>query len=495
MHLRPAGGLGQQRQLGAVGQGDALGVAVDVGGAGIESGHAGLRSGRYEALHLLGHIHLGRCGGTHRGFGRDVERQRAVGGQQARLRHAVHVLQLQGLDAIAQQEQQAPVAAGHGFAQGVAHRLGVGVLLLPAVEPTGARAVQLGLGEGGVFQALDHFQQLDGQGLGVAARLGVSAQQQRAGLSQRGGKGAHAAGGFQLLHQALVQAAGRGLGHQQGDQLDCCVVGVRHRGDVVPGRGAGRATAASHGDAALAVLHRVDGVKRRQHAPGLGNGAEALLDPSQGLSGIELAADDQRGVVRLVVQLVEGLQALDADVLDVSPRTDGVFAVVVPLEHGGHQALPDHVGRVVLAHLHLVAHHRHLGVEVLLGDEAVDHRVGLPAQVPLERVGVGAEGGEVVGAVEPGGAVGGQPALGELGPHGGVLGRAFEDQVLQQVGHARLAVVLVFAAHPVGHVHRGGGFGVVGRQQHLQAVGQAVFGDAFDRAHRGQRRRWCGQGG
>ncbi|MNT58334.1 hypothetical protein D3C72_1957620 [compost metagenome] len=53
--------------------------------------------------------------------------------------------------------------------------------------------------------------------------------------------------------------------------------------------------------------------------------------------------------------------------------------------------------------------------------------------------------------------------------------------MLEQVGHARLAVVFIAGAHQVRHVDRGGGLGFVGNQQHSQAIGQAVFGDAFDR--------------
>ena len=74
---------------------------------------------------------------------------------------------------------------------------------------------------------------------------------------------------------------------------------------------------------------------------------------------------------------------------------------------------------------------------------------------------------------------------------------SLEEQVLQQVGHARLAVILMPAAHQVGHVHRDGGFGWVWEKQHTQAVGQVVFGDALDGSdldRRGQRGGWFGNG-
>ena len=55
--------------------------------------------------------------------------------------------------------------------------------------------------------------------------------------------------------------------------------------------------------------------------------------------------------------------------------------------------------------------------------------------------------------------------------------------MLQQVRHAGLAVVLVARAHVIGQVDRGRGLGVIGDQQHLQAIGQPVLVDAFDRLH------------
>ena len=72
----------------------------------------------------------------------------------------------------------------------------------------------------------------------------------------------------------------------------------------------------------------------------------------------------------------------------------------------------------------------------------------------------------------------------ELGPallHGpgdvGVGGRALEDHVLEQVGHAGLAVALVPRADQDGQVDRDLGTGRVGEQEHAQAVIEPVLGD------------------
>ena len=72
--------------------------------------------------------------------------------------------------------------------------------------------------------------------------------------------------------------------------------------------------------------------------------------------------------------------------------------------------------------------------------------------------------------------------------------RALEQQVFEQVRHAGFAVALVPAADAVGQVDRRRRLRVVGRQQHLQAVGQAVFGDALHRGD-GFRRCDCDAGG
>ena len=57
---------------------------------------------------------------------------------------------------------------------------------------------------------------------------------------------------------------------------------------------------------------------------------------------------------------------------------------------------------------------------------------------------------------------------------------ALEHHVLQQVRHAGFAIALVARADHIGDVHRDRRLGVIGEQQHLQAVVEAVFGDAFD---------------
>ncbi|MNN06605.1 hypothetical protein D3C81_1194000 [compost metagenome] len=231
----------------------------------------------------------------------------------------------------------------------------------------------------------------------------------------------------------------------------------------------------------------------RQHARGARDRAEVALDAGQRGGGIELARHHQHRIVGLVVAPVERAQVVDADVLDVAARADRGLAVVVPAVGGGHGLLHQHARRAVLAHFHLVAHHGHLAVEVVLGQHAVDHAVRFHAQRPVEVFVAGGKGAEVVGTVLRGGAVDAHAAPREFGRDGLARQRrrALEQQVLEQVRHAGLAVVLVAAAHEVGDVDRGGGLGRVGRQHDAQAVGQAVFGDALHGGSLPRQRRRC----
>ena len=88
--------------------------------------------------------------------------------------------------------------------------------------------------------------------------------------------------------------------------------------------------------------------------------------------------------------------------------------------------------------------------------------------------------------------------LHELALRVGVLRRALEHQVLEQVRHAALAVPFVARADQVGHVDRDRLLRPVGQQQDLQAVRKVVLADPAERGPasdpRRQRRlsRLCG---
>ena len=340
------------------------------------------------------------------------------------------------------QEEQPPVAHRHAFAERDAHRFRVGEGLVPGFQPFDFRAVELFLRDRLLGHRFDRRQQFVARRVHILLRPELRAEQRKAGLSQplceRIGGGSQT-----LFGQPLVQTPAGRVAHDGAQQIDRGEVRVCSGRHVVGRIEHRHAAGAAQGDAAFTVLHRVQRVLHRQHAGRLLDHAEGLRDPRQRLRRRELARHDQRRVVRLVIQVIEGLQTRDVDVLDVAASADRVLAVVVPLVHRRQRLREQDAVGAVLARFHLIAHHRHLGVQRLACDVAVDHRIGLPAQVPAKVVVVGREAGGVIGAVEPGAAVGRQTALGEVGPDVGVLGRALEHQVLQQVGHAGLAVVFL----------------------------------------------------
>ena len=148
---------------------------------------------------------------------------------------------------------------------------------------------------------------------------------------------------------------------------------------------------------------------------------------------------------------------------------------------GGHELVVEHRAGPVLVGLHLVDDDRALALELAGIDADVLHRVGQPGQHPVARGVAGVELAEVVGAVIPGGAVPVDAAPGQL-----LLGirdllGALEEHVLQQVRHAGFARPFVARSHLVDQVDGHGGLGLVRAQQHGQAVGELVLGDAVDR--------------
>jgi hypothetical protein len=150
--------------------------------------------------------------------------------------------------------------------------------------------------------------------------------------------------------------------------------------------------------------------------------------------------------------MIERLQPLDRHVLDVREGADHRAAVVVPQVGRAVHPVAQQAERAVLARLELVAHHRHLALEVGLRDARVHHPVGLEVEHELEQLGPRREGAEVVGAVEGRGAVVAHAVLHELALRVGVLRCPFEDEVLEQVRHAALAVAFVAGADQVGDV-------------------------------------------
>ena len=291
-----------------------------------------------------------------------------------------------------------------------------------------------------------------------------------------------------------MQAPVGGVTHDLGQRGNRCGIRVAGGCCVVEQTQQWRITDAVHTHLARAVLRWVARVSRFQSAGRPRDRAKRGLHQRQRRSAVKLARNHQHRVVGLVIPAVKGLQIFNAHVLHIGARANRGFAVVVPIESRCCHALPEHPAGAVLARLHLVAHHAELGLQIALRNAAIDHAVGFHLQGPAQVVIAGAEALKVVGAVVGGSAVKAHATSVELLHDVAARGRALEHQVLQQMRHAGLAIVLVAATHAVGHIDRGGGLGPIGREQHPQTIGQAVFADAFDlgeklRATYGSRRR------
>ena len=240
-----------------------------------------------------------------------------------------------------------------------------------------------------------------------------------------------------------------------------------------------RARRSPHHHAAFAILCRLERVGLRYRRIRAFERTQGLLHTGQGASRIKLAGHDQHRVVAPVVAAVESLQTGNIDVFNIGLGANGGLAIAMPEVGGVVHALTERRKWIVLSHFKLVAHHRHLAVKILLRNKAVGHGVGLPAQVPVQRFLIRYEGGEIVGAVGRGRAIETQAALAELRLRIGRVRRTLENQMLQQMCHAGLAVTLMTRAHQISQVDCHAIVCHIGCQQDLESVCQTELGNAF----------------
>ena len=184
--------------------------------------------------------------------------------------------------------------------------------------------------------------------------------------------------------------------------------------------------------------------------------SEMALDHGECLVRLEVAGDGQDRVVRRVVggeELADVLERCGREVLHRADRRV-VIRVRLGVDERLHLLVPRPVGLVVDAPAALVLDHVALVVELLLGHRRQQrrHAVGLEPQRQLELV--PGERLEVVRSVEPGRGV--ERAAGRLHQAEvlalGHVRRALEHHVLEEVGEAGLARLLVLAADVVPEV-------------------------------------------
>ena len=491
-HLVAARLFGQQRKLQAgLGQAGPLRAFLQRQRAGVQAlaladGGAGQRIEPGAAVGHAGNLH------GPRGGDRLVACQRAVVRLQVAARHAAHVVELERLDLANQLEDQSPVAGGDRLGEQLRQLLGLLEQLAVAERELTLHALELLLGQLGLFAL---FQRLEQRALELVRRTARGVQ--RDDVEQPGIVTAAAAGADlrrQLLgfDEALVQRATGPLGEHLTEQGEGGAIRVGKGRCVVADQGQRRAADATHHHGAFAVLRRLHGVGERLGRRRVLQSAEALVDLGQQGGRVELAGDDERRIVRPVMRLVEPAQRLDRHVLDIGLGADGRLAVGMEAVGGGHQALAQQLHGLVLALLQFVQHHAHLFGQILGLHARTLHALGLQLQQPGEGQIVGVEGAEVIRAVGGGAGIEAHAALAHALRDVGHRRRALEQQVLEQVRHAGLTCALVAAADAVDQIDQRGGGGRVVEQQQLQAVGQPVFLDAFELAQqrrRGQRRR------
>ena len=474
--------LRQQRRVDAVGELAPEDARFDVGRRRVEGlaelerlGIVGAIGGK-RFLQAGGRRDLGALGP----LGRHEHAEDAVCRLQVMLGDALHVFQAQLAQALAIQEEQAPVAHGGKFGKGAHEGAGIELRFLEVVEQRGARASDFLSGNSVLAEAFDGLDQrvarpVQGRGL-VERRAEVHVARIVQAALAAPDRARQA-----FLHERAVQPPARRVAEHVGEHVDGRIVGVGAGRHAVHQRDELVVAAAAQDHRALAVLGRLLGVERRQRPRRPRQGAEVPGHQLDGARFVEAPGDDQHRVVGLVPGAVEGLQPVDRHPLDVRAHADDRIAVVVPGVGRLLHALEQHAAGVVLAKLELVAHHAHLAVEVLLGDERVHHAVGFHLDRPREIVVAGREGLEVGRAVVRRGAVPARAAARELFLDVGMARGALEQQVLEQVRHALLAVALVARADQVGDVHRGGVDARVGQREQAQAVRQRVLGNAFQR--------------
>ncbi|HMD03156.1 MAG TPA: hypothetical protein VKG44_09365, partial [Candidatus Baltobacteraceae bacterium] len=286
-------------------------------------------------------------------------------------RDALHVGNGHLSPAIAFEEEQAPIAARHRVGERRGECLRAVDNAFELVQRPRANALELG---GSDRLRRDVFQ----RGKHGVARLRQRLVACDLGEKHHDSRVAHAPvvtldGTREMrIDESVIKPPRGRRGHDLGERVHGDEIGTRLRHGVIQRTDELRVTDTAQNDLPFAILHRLIRVEGRKLAHGPRQGAEVLCDQAQCFIDIERARHDQHRIVRLVVQAVERLQVLDVDAFDVGAGADRFLAIVVPLERCREHALHENAARVVLAAFHLVAHHRHLAVEILAGNERID---------------------------------------------------------------------------------------------------------------------------
>ena len=167
---------------------------------------------------------------------------------------------------------------------------------------------------------------------------------------------------------------------------------------------------------------------------------------------VNLPADQQHGVIRLIVIAIKSLQAWHRYILNIGARTDGRFTIVVPQEHGRDDALGHDIDGTVFTNLEFIAHHRHFTRQIARANGRIHHAIRFERQSPIEIFFARGKYFVIVGAISPGGSIPLRTALREFLGDLWVIFAALEQHVLQQMRHARLTIIFMARTNEVGDV-------------------------------------------
>ena len=227
-----------------------------------------------------------------------------------------------------------------------------------------------------------------------------------------------------------------------------------------------------HGEATDTALRRLLARLARWQGAGR-NGAINLRRPALHLRHLDIAHHHHGGVLRAVPAFVElagivGLQRIEV----VHPAHNGPAVRRSDKLHRAQLFVQQGARRIFGAQAALFFHHFQLFAKFFVGPLVVGEAVGLEAHHVHQPAGRNLL--EVAGVILAGEGVfataQGRHTSRELSrPH---AGRAFEQHVLQHMGHPRGAIDLVHGAHPQPHHVHGRGRAPVGLDDDRHAIGQ-----------------------
>ncbi len=208
-----------------------------------------------------------------------------------------------------------------------------------------------------------------------------------------------------------------------------------------------------------------------------GNLAELAFDFRGELGGVEVADRDQERIRGMVEVAVVAVEVVAGDAAQVGLVADDHVAVGVGMKRGSGDLFVQGVAGVVFRALALGEDHGAFRFDFVGIKERVDHAIGLDAQ--RQRDLVGWHGFEVGRPVVRGERVEGAADAGDIAEDAALFeGRgALELHVLDPVGEAGLARMLVAAADAIPGPERGDGGGVVLFEEELHPVRESGFED------------------